>query len=217
MTKNFTPIDNIEELDYKIYFLRGRRVMLDRDLALLYGVSTKVLNQSVKRNISRFPDDFMFQLTAAEEESLRFQFGTLDTQYASLRSQFVTLNDQNGLDKANLKSQFATSKQEAGIRSQFVTGSKRGKHMKYLPYAFTEQGVAMLSSVLKSERAIQVNIQIMRTFTKIREMLVSSKELREKINELEEKYDQQFAEVFTAINLLLEPPEQPKPKIGFKT
>ncbi len=218
MTKNFTPIDNIEELDYKIYFLRGRRVMLDRDLALLYGVSTKVLNQSVKRNISRFPEDFMFQLTKEEEK------------YISLRSQFVTSNDENGLDKANLKSQIVTSSNEeilrcqngtseqvAVLRSQIATSRLGYGGRRKLPYAFTEQGVAMLSSVLKSERAIQVNIQIMRTFTKIREMLVSSKELREKINELEEKYDQQFAEVFTAINLLLEPPEQPKPKIGFKT
>ncbi len=212
MTKNFTPIDNIEDLDYKIYFLRGRRVMLDRDLALLYGVHTKRLNEQVRRNISRFPEDFMFQLTKDEEE------------YISSRSQFATLNDENGLDEANLKSQFATSKQEVSIRSQFVTASIRSqnataskRNLRFLPYAFTEQGVAMLSSVLKSERAIQVNIQIMRTFTKIREMLVSSKELREKIKELEEKYDQQFAEVFTAINLLLEPPEQPKPKIGFKT
>lgn len=212
MTKNFTPIDNIEDLDYKIYFLRGRRVMLDRDLALLYGVHTKRLNEQVRRNISRFPEDFMFQLTKDEEE------------YISSRSQFATLKDENGLDKGNLKSQFATSKQEVSIRSQFVTASIRSqnataskRNLRFLPYAFTEQGVAMLSSVLKSERAIQVNIQIMRTFTKIREMLVSSKELREKINELEEKYDQQFAEVFTAINLLLDPPQEPKPKIGFKT
>lgn len=99
MTKNFSPIDNIEELDYKIYFLRGRRVMLDRDLALLYGVSTKRLNEQVKRNILRFPGDFMFQLTKEEDS------------YISSRSQFATLNNEIGLDKANWKSQFVTSKQ----------------------------------------------------------------------------------------------------------
>ena len=219
MTKNFTPIDNIEELDYKIYFLRGRRVMLDRDLALLYGVSTKVLNQSVKRNISRFPEDFMFQLTKVEE------------RYITSRYQFGTLNDENGLDKASLKFQFGTSSDEEILRSQSVTSkqneflryhfgtSKDGRGgRRYKTYAFTEQGVAMLSSVLKSERAIQVNIQIMRTFTKIREMLVGNKDLQEKIDKLESKYDSQFTVVFKAIKkLLVEPESSKKSPIGFTT
>lgn len=168
-----------EAIQSKILFLRGKRVMLDRDLAILYEVETKVLNQAVKRNITRFPDDFMFQLTNEE-----------------------------------LK----------GLRSQIVT-SKRGGQ-RYLPYAFTELGVAMLSSILNSEKAIQVNIRIMRTFNKIREMLINYQEIKQKIEDMERKYDHQFKinnylfeEVFKeikAINKLLEPPENPEKKIGFQ-
>ena len=169
------------KIETKIYWLRGRRVMLDSDLALLYGVSTKVFNQAVKRNKKRFPADFMFQLTISEAITMRSQ---VVTGYGLSRSQIVTLN--------------------------------RGQNIKYAPYSFTEQGVAMLSSVLNSERAIQVNIQIMRTFTKIREMLTSNKELREKIEKLERKYDSQFNVVFAAIKKLLVQEEEPKPKIGFR-
>jgi len=144
--------------------------MLDKNLSVLYGVETKMLNRAVKRNIERFPDDFMFQLTKKEyTELLRCQFGTL----------------------------------------------KRGQHSKYLPYAFTENGVAMLSSVLNSKRAIQVNIQIMRTFTKIREMLATHKELRRKIEEMEKKYDHQFKVVFDVIKQLMTPLEKSKKRIGF--
>jgi phage regulator Rha-like protein len=170
--KNLTIIPNYK-IENKIYWLRGRRVMFDSDLADLYGVEVKVLNQSVKRNLKRFPEDFMFQLN--ERESF------------ALRSQIVTLE------------------------------SGRGRYSKYAPYVFTEQGVAMLSSVLNSERAIQVNIQIMRTFTKVREMLAGNKELREKIEKLERKYDYQFKEVFQAIKVLLAVEEKPKNKIGFRT
>jgi len=170
------------KIESKIYWLRGRRVMIDADLAALYGVTTKVFNQAVKRNKKRFPVDFMFQLTWAEAEAMRSQIVTGDE---ISRSQFVTLN--------------------------------RGQNIKYLPYVFTEQGVAMLSSVLNSERAIQVNIQIMRTFTKIREMLAGNKELREKIEKLERKYDYQFKEVFQVIKELLAVEEKPKNKIGFRT
>lgn len=144
--------------------------MLDRDLAALYGVETKMLNRAVKRNTERFPEDFMFQLTKEEYMALlRFQFGTL----------------------------------------------KRGQYSKYSPYVFTENGVAMLSSVLNSRRAIQVNIQIMRTFTKIREMITTHKELRQKIEEMEKKYDYQFKVVFDTIKQLIEPPQEPKRKMGF--
>ena len=145
--------------------------MFDKDLAGLYEVETKMLNRAVRRNIDRFPEDFMFQLNKQEIKlwSLRFQFGTL----------------------------------------------KRGQHVKYAPLVFTEQGVAMLSSVLHSQQAIQVNIQIMRTFTKLREMLATNKELREKIEKLERKYDQQFRVVFEAIKKLLSAEEKPKAKIGF--
>jgi hypothetical protein len=158
-------------IESRIYMIKDKRVMLDKDLAMLYGVETKVLNQAVKRNIHRFPDDFMFQLNQEEATKLS-------------RSQIVTL--------------------------------KQGQNIKYLPYVFTENGVAMLSSILNSERAIEVNIQIMRTFTKIREMLISHKDLARRINDLEKKYDSQFRVVFDTIRQLLSPPELKKSKIGFR-
>ena len=154
----------VELIATKILELRGRKVMLDRDLAVLYGVKVKRLNEQVKRNIRRFPADFMFQLTKEEA--------------GSLRSHFATLN---------------STKSEV---------SQRGKHIKYLPYVFTEQGVAMLSSVLNSERAIQVNILIMRAFTKLREILLTHKELAVKIDALEKKYaehDETIKDIFEAI------------------
>lgn len=167
MSDSIIPQETIES---KIYFIRNKKVMLDRDLAQLYRVETKVLNQAVTRNIKRFPEDFMFKLTWNETKLLR--------------SHFVTL--------------------------------KRGEHIKYQPRVFTEQGVAMLSSVLRSERAIKVNIQIMRAFIKLREMLITHKDLRKKIEEMEMKYDEQFKIVFTAIKKLLSPPDKPEKPIGFK-
>jgi hypothetical protein len=158
-----------EQIENKILMLRGKRVMMDKDLAVLYGVDTKALNRAVKRNIDRFPEDFMFHLTKDEFDHLRFHFGASSW------------------------------------------GGQR-----YLPYAFTENGVAMLSSVLNSKRAIQVNIQIMRTFTRIREMLSTHKDLQRKIDDLEKKYDQQFRIVFDAIRELMAPPAKPRRKIGFK-
>ena len=161
-------------IEKKILLIRGKKVMLDRDLALLYEVPTKRLNEQVKRNIKRFPPDFMLQLTKKEFE--------------------------------NLKSHFATSSW-GGTRK--------------LPMVFTEQGVAMLSTVLNSERAIMVNIQIMRTFTKLRELFATHKDLQRKIETLEGKYkqhDKQFKVVFEAIRQLLKPPPvpaKPKGKIGF--
>ena len=164
----------IEVIATRIQELRGKKVMLDRDLAKLYGVKVKRLNEQVKRNMKRFPDDFMFQLSWKEIESLR--------------SQFVTL--------------------------------KQGQNIKYLPYVFTEQGVAMLSSVLNSERAIQVNILIMRAFTKLREILLTHKDLAAKIEALEKKYaghDHAIREIFEAIKKLLEPPLVKEKKIiGFR-
>ena len=159
-----------ERIESKILSIRGQRVILDRDLAGLYGVKTKVLKQAVRRNIKRFPKDFMFELIKEEFENWR--------------SQFVTSNS----DKIGLR---------------------------YKPMAFTEQGVAMLSSVLNSGRAILVNIQIMRTFTKLRRILASHKDLRKKIEEIEKKYDKQFAVVFSAIKQLMAPPEKPKRIVGF--
>ena len=146
--------------------------MLDADLAELYGVETKALNRAVKRNIGRFPGDFMFQLTTEEAERLRYQIGTLK--------------------------------------------SGRGRHRKYRPYAFTEQGVAMLSSVLHSERAVRVNIEIMRAFVQLRQMLSSHADLAHKLAALERKYDAQFKVVFDAIRELMAPPEPPRKRsIGF--
>jgi hypothetical protein len=170
--KNTTivPLDSIET---KIYFIRGKKVMLDSDLAGLYQVQTFNLNKAVKRNFKRFPSDFMFQLNDAEFKNFS-----------------LSLIFQSGI-------------------------SSRGGR-RHRPYVFTEQGVAMLSSVLKSERAIQVNIQIMRTFTKIREMLASNKDLREKIEKLEKKYDKNFAIVFNAIKNLINEKEKPKTEMGFR-
>ena len=164
--KSIVPIEVIER---KIYLIRGLKVMLSNDLAGLYGVEPRVLVQAVKRNIERFPEDFMFQLNPEEFK--------------------------------NLKSQIVTSSW-GGIR-------------RAPPYAFTEQGIAMLSSVLNSRRAIDVNIHIIRTFVKLREMIVSHKDLSRKLNELEKKYDGQFQIVFEAIRHLIEVEEKPKRKIGF--
>ena len=161
-----------EHVERNILLIRGHRVMLDADLAKLYGAPIRTLNQAVKRNASRFPPNFMFQLTVEEA--------------AALRSQFVTLK----------------------------TG--RGQHRKYRPYAFTEQGVAMLSSVLHSERAIQVNIAIMRAFVQLREMIGSNKGLARRLNELEKKYDSKFRVVFEAIRELMAEPEPKVKRIGFK-
>jgi hypothetical protein len=148
-------------------------VLLDEDLAALYGVPAKRLNEQVKRNLERFPDDFMFQLSEGEAESLRSQNATLKR-------------------------------------------SGRGQHRKYLPYAFTEQGVAMLSSVLHSPRAVQVNIEIMRAFVRLRQMLQSNADLAKKLEALEKKYDAQFRVVFDAIRgLMAPPPVKPRRRIGF--
>jgi len=168
--------------------------MLDRDLAALYCVKTMVLNQAVKRNIKRFPPDFMFQLTKEEMENWISQI-VISNSDAPLRSQFVTL------DKEILKSQIVISSW-GGARK--------------LPFAFTEQGVAMLSSVLNSNRAIEVNIQIIRTFTKLRELLSTNEALQRKIMEIEQRYDNKLKEVFGILKLLLEEEKKPKEEIGFK-
>lgn len=178
--KNLVPAEIIEN---KIFLIRGKKVMFDSDLAVLYGVETKKLNQAVKRNADRFPEDFMFQLNKEETMDSRFQIGTL--------------------------------KIDEVLRSQIVTSRRGGR--RYLPFVFTEPGVAMLSSVLNSERAVRVNIQIIRTFIKIREMIISNKSLREKIEEMEKKYDNKFAVVFKAITKLISQPiEEKREPIGFR-
>ncbi len=162
-----------ERIGSKILLIRGQKVMLDKDLAELYGVELRILNQAVKRNIRRFPEDFMFQLSPEEGRSI--------------------------------------------LRSQIVISSSSHGGRRYMAYAFTEQGVAMLSSVLRSDQAIEVNIMIMRTFVQLRQWLSSHTELAKKIEELEARYDGQFQAVFDAIRQLVNPPQPRKRrKIGFK-
>jgi phage regulator Rha-like protein len=182
----------IQSIENKIYEIRGIRVMLDKDLAAIYEVETKVLNQAVKRNIRRFPRDFMFQLTREEFEEWRFQIETSENN--SLRSQIVTL--KNG----------------------------RGQHAKFMPYAFTEQGVAMLSGVLNSDKAIEMNIAIMRAFVIVRNALLKQTDLKEQMREIKERlgeHDVQLNQIYDAMeNLLDEKAAQRKwedrERIGFK-
>jgi len=163
----------VERIEQKIFFIRGKKVMLDIHLAGLYGVKTRRLNEQVRRNIKRFPTDFMFRLTWEEAQVSRSQFATL----------------------------------------------KRGQNIKYLPHAFTEQGIAMLSGVLHSERAIQVNIAIMRAFVRLRQVLAAHKELADRLAELERRMDKKDREIialFEAIRRLMNPPEKKKEPIGFR-
>ncbi len=163
-----------ENIENRIFVIRNQQVMIDRDLALLYGVETKVLNQAVKRNINRFPERFMFQLTKDEQEQyefLRSQNANMYNSKQPLWSQSVTLNDSG---KDSLGSQIVTLNE---LKSQNVISSSRGKHSKYLSYAFTEQGVAMLSSVLRSETAVQVSIRIMDAFVAIRQFLQNNAQI----------------------------------------
>ena len=161
-----TSIQPVEQIESLIITVRGKQVILDRDLARLYGVETRVLNQAVQRNIERFPEDFLFQLTKEEADSSR--------------SQFVTLNGE----ETNLKSQIATSSDDSP-RSQFVTLNGRGKNIKYLPYAFTENGIAMLSSVLRSPMAIATNIHIMRAFNAMRHFIGSHAQMFQRLEVVE--------------------------------
>lgn len=193
---NIVPIEKIEN---KVLLIRGQKVMLDSDLAELYGVETKRLNEQVKRNSKRFPDDFMFQLTKYEAEFLERE---LSAQDDFSRSQFATSKKSNVSGKSILRSQFATSKK----------GGRR-----YEPYVFTEQGVAMLSTVLNSERAISMNIIIMRTFVKIRQLVYSYKDLAEKIEKIEKKHGKKISEIFRVLDFLTRDKEKgDKKEIGFK-
>jgi hypothetical protein len=170
MAEAHTSIVPFERIAGCIYVIRGHKIILGNDLAGLYSVETKVLNRAVRRNIVRFPSDFMFRLTKGEYENLRCQFGTSSW------------------------------------------GGRR-----YLPYAFTEQGVAMLSSVLRSKRAVAVNIAIMRTFVKLREILATNSALRRKIEAIERKYDEQFKLVFKVLSEMIMVEEKPKKPIGILT
>ena len=225
-------VNDIDVIKNRIYEVRGQRVMLDRDLAELYNVETKRLNEAVKRNIERFPEDFMFKLNKSEWEFLRSQIvtlkeGTIDTDTedvdvieTSLRSQFATLNEGNGT-----------------MSSQIVMTTGRGQHSKYLPYAFTELGIAMLSSVLRSETAIQVNINIMRAFVAIRHAIGAWQGVNLKVEQLSHKVDNlnarvdeilheqnennmemavQISALNDALDQLREKPSTPRKRIGFK-
>jgi len=192
MAKAANKIVSANTMENLIYQIRGYRVLLDSDLAALYGVPTKALNQAVRRNLERFPEDFMFQLTSEEAERL-------------LRSQVVALN--SGINEI-------ASKGKKDNRSQIVTGSQKHRDPRFRPFAFTEQGVAMLSSVLRSPRAVQVNIEIMRTFVRLRQWLASNAELAKRLNDLEQKYDDQFRAVFEAIRELMDDSEIELPSRG---
>jgi ORF6N domain-containing protein len=168
-----TDLITSKRIEKTIYVIRGEKVMLDRDLAQLYGVMTGPLNQAVRRNRERFPEDFMFQLTSAEVAELNL--------------------------------------------SQTVTGSEKHRPTRLRPYAFTEQGVAMLSSVLRSKRAIIVNVEIMRAFVKLRQIFASNAELSRRLDELESKYDKQFRVVFDAIRQLMATPVRDRKEIGFRS
>ena len=183
MTQIVPQPENLAKL---VYLIRGEKVLLDTDLANLYSVEARALNQAVARNRSRFPDDFMFQLTTEEWAAMRSQVG-------------------------------ATSATHTPNSSQVVMSSRKNRGIAYRPYAFTEQGIAMLSSVLRSQRAVEVNIAIMRTFVQLRRLMDSNRDLARRIEALETRYDEQFSQVFDAIKQLISEDKTRKSKrpIGF--
>ena len=190
MTQIIPKPENLAEL---VFMVRGEKVLLDADLAMLYGVETGALNRAVKRNVERFPADFMLQLTPEEWDDLKCQIGISSSPAA------------------------ATKVKKVGpIRSQVVTASTHGGR-RAIPYAFTEQGVAMLSSVLRSQRAVEVNIAIMRTFVQLRRLMDSNRDLARRIEAMETRYDEQFSQVFDAIKQLIaeDKTRKAKPPMGF--
>ena len=190
-TKSAFPITTIEA---RIHLVRGHKVILDRDLAELYGVSTKALNQAVKRNSQRFPDEFVFRLT--QEEA------------SSLRSQFVTLNNPT------------TAEAPGPNRSQFVTGSEKHRDPRFLPYAFTQHGALMGANVLRSHRAIQMSVLIVQTFVRLQRLAVSVDALARKVEELERATHEnrdEIKKIIAAIRQLMTPPVKPPREIGFHT
>lgn len=197
---DFKNMNNIN-IGSLIHVIRGQQVMLDADLAMLYGVETKRLNEQVKRNINRFPDDFMFQLTKEDVVALRSQIVTLNEDQNSLRSQIATLNDKGDV----LRSQNATSK------------NGRGQHKKYLPYAFTRNGIAMLSSVLKSETAVGVNIRIMRAFTMIPQLVNYNAQLAQRIFDIEHHQQETDRKIDVIFEKIKDISPKPLPEQVFPT
>lgn len=207
-----------EIIHNKIYEIRGHKVMLDYEIAEMFEVETRTLNQAVKRNIERFPEDFMFQLTEAEWELMRSQIAT-SSGSSALRSQNVTLNEDV------LISQFVTSK---GNSSQFVMSSNKNRGKTYRPYAFTEHGVTMLASVLRSQKAVKVSIAVVRAFISLKQYISDRKNISKQINsikdELSERIDEQdvqIIEIYQVLDKLIQEKEEQKPverePIGFKT
>jgi hypothetical protein len=188
------PVENIATF---IRLVRGQRVILDMDLASLYGVPTKRLNEQFRRNRERFPEDFAFQLTTEDASALTSQFAISNA-------------------KANLKSQNAASNPTVN-RSQFATGSQKHRDPRYLPYAFTEHGALMAANILNSPRAVAMSIYVIRAFVQFRQVLASHADFARKLASLEKKYDAQFKAVFDAIRELMAPPAKPKREIGFHT
>jgi hypothetical protein len=231
---------DINVIKNRIYEVRGQRVMLDRDLAELYGVETKRLNEAVRRNINRFPEDFMFKLNKSEWVFLRSQIVTLRENIMNIDTEDVDVIE------TSLRSQFATLNEgDDTMSSQSVMTNGRGQHSKYLPYAFTELGIAMLSSVLRSETAIQMNINIMRAFVAIRHAVSALQDVNLKVEQISHKVDQlnnyveeilhdqndinrmqdetnsevalQIEAINDALDQLREKPSTPRKRIGYKT
>jgi hypothetical protein len=201
MRKSVAP----EQIASAIVILRGQRVLQDSELAALYGVTTKRFNQQVRRNRKRFPDDFMFQLTAEETNSLRSQIATLKTTRSEDRKHSPYVEDIS-----SLRSQIATLK----------TG--RGQHRKYLPFVFTEHGATMAATILNSPRAIEMSVYVVRAFVQLREMLASNKELARRFAQLETRldkklttHDEAIAAILSAIRQLMHPPVPKRRPIGF--
>lgn len=181
----------IETIARRIITLRGERVLLDADLAALYGVTTSALNQAVKRNSGRFPEDFAFRLRPEEAAHLRSKTAISSQQHAESKKDF-----QNP--------------------SQTVTGSQKHRDPHYLPWAFTEHGALMAANILRSARAVQTSVQVVRAFVRLRQMIATNKDLAKRLDELESKYDRQFKVVFDAIReLMAPPPTKPRRRIGF--
>ena len=201
-------MQKFESIQNRIYTIREERVMLDYDLAVLYEVETRILNQAVKRNISRFPEDFMFKLSSAEWEELRAQVATGNNSHVDMRSQIVI-------------SSGATASHSSVVFS-IDTSKKRAE--KYLPFAFTEHGIAMLSGVLHSEKAIKMNIAIMRTFIAVKKLSVQQLDLLKQIKAMEDRlgnHDAQLSELYQAMENLIDENQAKKkwdnrPRIGFK-
>jgi hypothetical protein len=195
--KNQTAIVPVEGIATFIRLVRGQRVILDMDLARLYGVQTKRLNEQFRRNHERFPEDFAFQLTAEEASALTAQIAILNAKASSMSPNAASSPTAN--------------------RSQFATGSQKHRDPRYLPYAFTEYGALMAANILNSPRAVAMSIYVIRAFVQFRQALAANAELARKLAALEKKYDSQFKIVFDAIRELMAPPKKTKREIGFHT